>query len=102
MRRIEREHGSREPAASCYVDGLVTEESHEPLPRNKDEDGHAFYAGWGLELNEVGPHLPARVRTYRGADKETVLKMLDKMRAQVERYWAVNSAECDAEVGSSR
>jgi hypothetical protein len=99
MRRIEREHGNRDPAASWYVDGLVVEGGHEPLLGNKDGDGHAFYAGWGLELNEVGPHLPARVRIYRGADKETVLKMLDKMRAQVERYWGVNSAEWDAEAG---
>jgi hypothetical protein len=66
MRRIEREHGNRDPAASWYVDGLVAEEGHEPLLGNKDEDGHAFYAGWGLELNEVGPHLPARVNLPRG------------------------------------
>jgi hypothetical protein len=100
MLRLEREHGNRDPAASWYVDGLVVEEGHEPLLGTKDEDGHVFYARRGFELNEVGPHLPVRVRIYRGADKETVLKMLDKMRAEVERAWGVNSAEWDAEVAA--
>ncbi len=52
-----------------------------------DEDGDKVISNLEARVNDVGPRVPIRAEVYRGADKETVLRLLDKMRAHVEEYW---------------
>lgn len=78
-----------------HIEGFLVDDSDPVL--TADEDGHYILSNIGLKVNEVGSCVPVRIEIYRGADKDTVLKMLEKMRAHTERYWNVNSFEREAE-----
>lgn len=78
-----------------HIEGFLDDDSDPVL--TADEDGHYMLSNIGLRVNEVGPGLPVRMEIYRGADKDTVLRMLEKMRAYTERYWNVLSFEREAE-----
>lgn len=79
---------------SCTLDtNLLNGPARVPVTPAAVGDVHAFNSGRGPELNDVGPHQPVRVRVYCGADKATVLTILEKMRAEVEKGWGTNSLE---------
>jgi hypothetical protein len=93
--RLERKPGRRDPAVSWYVEGWLPGE-------DADKDGHVFETGQGLApLNRVAPKRPVRLRISKGADKDSDLSMLDKMRAEVGRGGSTHSLKWDAFVSAT-
>ena len=68
------------------IEGHAYGDESDPLAV-PDEDGERVISNLEARVNDVGPHVPVRAEVYRGADKATVLRLLDKMRAHVEEYW---------------
>ena len=54
-----------------------------------DEDLDSVFARRGGTFEEAQSWRPVIVRIHPDADRETVLRLLDKMRAKVERDWEV-------------
>ena len=54
-----------------------------------DEDGELIFAKQGAPPEEAQTWRPVIVRIHPDSDRETVLRLLEKMRAKVEQNWPI-------------
>jgi hypothetical protein len=74
-----------DPPVTLHFEGHVRAEGMDDPLFHPDADGHDIVSNIGLRVNDVGPYVPVRVEVYRLADTDTILALLDKVRAGVER-----------------
>jgi hypothetical protein len=65
------------------------------------KDGRAFDTAKGWAPNKVAANRPLRLRISKGADKDSSLSMLDKVRARVGDAGSTHSLEWEAFVSAT-
>jgi hypothetical protein len=81
--------GYTRSAATGFKESLLLSVDPEAEFVDPDEDLDSIFARRGGPLGEVQTWRPVIVRIHPDAGRETVLRLLGKMRAKVERDWEV-------------
>jgi hypothetical protein len=79
--------GYTQSAATGFKESLLLSVNPEAEFVDPDEDLDSVFARRGGAFEEVQSWRPVIVRFHPDAGQETVLRLLDKMRAKVERDW---------------
>ena len=79
--------GYTQSAGTGFKESLLLSVNPEAEFVDPDEDLDSVFARRGGALEEVQSWRPVIVRIHPDAGRETVLRLLEKMRAKVERDW---------------
>jgi len=89
--------GYTKSAGTGFKESLLLSVNPEAEFVDPDEDLDSIFARRGGAFEEAQSWRPVIVRIHPGAGRETVLRLLDKMRAKLERDWEVIVSAHDAE-----
>jgi len=90
--------GYTQSAGTGFKESLLLSVNPEDEFVDPDEDLDSVFARRGGAFEEAQSWRPVIVRIHPDAGRETVLRLLDKMRAKVERDWEVIVSAHDPEI----